>query len=726
VRPVARFPRSCPFVPIVCSVLIVVLALSDSSPIPVRGVAAEAMAESPVDLPRLLTDPATWWMVDSNSTLLTATWVGVDPDCSFSSAWYRWTLDNESDGAALSTTLGSATNLTAGADESGTVIVRVTGLAVLDCANESTTVLGHAVSNVSVEPPLTIDQFATLQNPSEPGTPVNFTANVTGGRPPYSIRLEWGDGTLLSENVSGPGQVLFNHTFSPGSFVPHLYASDSSGMAAQDSVATPVVVGSGLIAGIVSNRSEVDAGISVQFHASALNVPPGSSYDWACPEPSPPAGFDLAGQQNFDCEFPEPGPAEAVFEVYPPGGLAPATAYFPIRVLPLPRLVPITPNITGELGSTAWFAFNLTGGVPPFDVSWTETGSPDLGTLEVPSNGLVIFPLRARVAGEFWLDVRVIDSDGAPSANSSVRLVVNSSLTGSATSARAENPLGIEVAVATAVTGGVPPYVWCVSSSVSPVNDSSPFGTLPTMGTFLWWGVFNSTAGTSGTLVVLDSAGAVWTETFSIEGLSPFTVRAAIESGGLAPPGSFVVNLSATGGLPPFALGIEATDGQIWNRTWTSYGDISWLFSSEVAGNLTLTLSVRDSVGSEVNSTWEVQVRSVPAGGPSASVPSGPLETLGAAVGAVVLAGILYALWQRHRHRPTTAPSPDPVGVLRNIIEPAEGSDRTTVELLAEEAGVPLDMARRTLDHLIAEGTVLTEASSDGGEVVSWARPTPS
>ena len=63
---------------------------------------------------------------------------------------------------------------------------------------------------------------------------------------------------------------------------------------------------------------------------------------------------------------------------------------------------------------------------------------------------------------------------------------------------------------------------------------------------------------------------------------------------------------------------------------------------------------------------------------------------------------------------------------LRGIIEPAEGAERFTVELLAEEAGIPLAMVRSTIDRLVSEGTVRSESGADGEEVLSWSpEPTP-
>jgi len=65
------------------------------------------------------------------------------------------------------------------------------------------------------------------------------------------------------------------------------------------------------------------------------------------------------------------------------------------------------------------------------------------------------------------------------------------------------------------------------------------------------------------------------------------------------------------------------------------------------------------------------------------------------------------------------------VKVLEGILTPADGAERVTVELLAEEAGVPLDTVRSTLTHLIAAGRVRSEVSPEGMEVLAWSTSSP-
>jgi len=91
-----------------------------------------------------------------------------------------------------------------------------------------------------------------------------------------------------------------------------------------------------------------------------------------------------------------------------------------------------------------------------------------------------------------------------------------------------------------------------------------------------------------------------------------------------------------------------------------------------------------------------------------------------AVVAALLAAGATVAVLLRRRPSVTALPSPDPVAVLREVIEPSDGVDRGLVEMLAEERGVPSEVVRSTLERLKADGTVRSGRGSDGEEVLAW------
>jgi hypothetical protein len=94
---------------------------------------------------------------------------------------------------------------------------------------------------------------------------------------------------------------------------------------------------------------------------------------------------------------------------------------------------------------------------------------------------------------------------------------------------------------------------------------------------------------------------------------------------------------------------------------------------------------------------------------------------VGVFLGVTGLALVVARL--RRRGPPAETPPSDPELVLERLISPSDGVDRFTIELLAEEEGVPIAVVRATLDRLIADGRVRSESDPDGGEVLAWEFP---
>jgi hypothetical protein len=712
--------RACPLVATAGSALVAVLVLSSWSAFAPTTSRLPPIAPEDLTSPRLVVDPSQWWMADGNTTVLTAAWTDVGPECMLTPEWFRWTLANGSVGLELSPVGGASTNLSAGPTPGGVATVVARSLAYLDCGTSASQVSGFAESNITLVPPLSIRDFAPLADPVAPGSPVALTAEVSGGEPPYTYRLSWGDGSSTPGALRTAGFLEGNHTFASGRFAPQLFVWDSAGLFAQSGIGSPLVVDSGFSAGILSNRSEADVGVPVELNATAIGVPSGATFDWACPQGGSALRLASRSSDEFSCTFVRPGGANATFFVFPGGALAPASATYPIRVQPDPSLCATSTNVTVELGQPAWVMFNVTNGVPPFELSWVETGSTFVGSVEVPEDGLVEIPLRPTIAGEFGLVARAVDSDGIASQNSSMRVAVEPSLAVSTIGGHFDNASGVGISISASVTAGVPPYAWFLAPSLDPLNESLGNGTLEAVGSFRWSGVFDSTGGMILDIAVVDGAGTIWCESEVFDTLSPFSVRTSVTAGPLSAPGAFVVQVRVSGGLPPYSLNVTASDDQSWIRTWNAVGNTNWTLSGASAGNLTLELSVADAAGHAMDVNTSVDIRA-----PPVEAPGAPSSLAGDAVGgalvAVVAALILYWAIRRGRSSKSSPPPPDPVAVLRGIIEPADGADRSTVELLAEEAGVSLDVARSTLDRLIATGTVLRDRDADGGEAVSWS-----
>ncbi len=82
-----------------------------------------------------------------------------------------------------------------------------------------------------------------------------------------------------------------------------------------------------------------------------------------------------------------------------------------------------------------------------------------------------------------------------------------------------------------------------------------------------------------------------------------------------------------------------------------------------------------------------------------------------------------WRAWFLRERKPVLREARDPVAVIRGIIEPCDGIDRPTLELLADEEGLGRDLVDRTLARLRTDGTLRYERGPDGEEVFAWAHP---
>jgi hypothetical protein len=337
----------------------------------------------------------------------------------------------------------------------------------------------------------------------------------------------------------------------------------------------------------------------------------------------------------------------------------------------------------------------------------------------------LVLPIDPARPGSLEVVARVVDADGTTTSNTTARLSVDPPLNDSVSSVRSPDSSGENLSLAGTVLAGVPPFLWVVAPGATPVNETTPAGILDAPGWFDWSGTYSTEGWTNVSVLVVDAAGSVSTATVDLEAVPPWEGNLSVAPGTVPTPGTFELALSFTGGIPPFSVLVNASDGERWNRTAPSDDPISWNLSAQGSGLLGLQILVLDALGAELEWNRTIDVAPPPATDASSAPPPAPLSTAVAAI--LLVAALLGAggyLYRRHRGRAPTVASPDPVAVLRGIIEPADGADRATVELLAEEAGIPLTVVRSTIDRLVGTGTIRSEATHDGEEVVSWV-PTP-
>lgn len=708
---------------------------------------AAPVSAGPSDL-RLTVDPASWWMVAGNSTRFEAAWADVPPGCTNAPVSFRWSVVAGWAEGTVSPVDAPIVDFTASSVATGTAEIEVRSVTVVTCANHEVAASQNATTTVTVVVPPKLGPLAFSTDPVGVGVPTNLTGSLLDGEPPYRVWVTWEDGTFSEFNLSNPGPFSLLHVFPAGRFASSVTVEDSSGLTTNGSVVEAEYSGTNLTVGIETARYSTEVGAPVAFTGTMLDPPAVYSELAACSgtgltaSPPPRFPYSVGGSTtNFTCTFSAPGTAEVTYEVIPSGDdLPPATATLalPVRA-PLGLGVALARPST-EVGIPATVAVEVSGGVAPFAVHWGLVGRPNGSNTTLVADGTLLVPVNATIAGSFGITVVVEDAIGFEVGNSSVQLSVDLALNASASVATSIEPGGPEVYLAGAVTQGAAPFLWFVAPGVRPVNDTAPEGNLSVISEFAWTGQLLYEGNASIGVGVLDADGAIWWADLPVRPVPPLEGdgRLTVIPGNETP--LLVVNLTVRGGLPPFTVWANSTGRSEGNSSVTADGSYSWSWPVNATGTVREEVTVVDRIGARWFENTTVTFPPAPPGAPSPAPPSSPspsptgptsasangagisAEVAGITTLALLAAGGLAVYWrQRRAARAPAPPAPDPVVVLRQIIEPADGVDRTTVELLAEEAGVSLAVARATLDRLVTEGRLRSETGSDGEEVYAWS-----
>jgi hypothetical protein len=739
---------------LLCSTLLAVLALgvpvgvgSPPLPAPFSGAlprAIEVALEN--ESPALVIDPPSWWMVAGNSTHLSATWADTPPACTATPVWYRWSVvDGWSEGV-LAPTAGASVNFTAASVATGTARIEVRSVMVVTCGETETTVYRAAMANVTVVVPPAISGLIASRDPVPAHGLTHLTGTLSGGEPPYHLRVDWGNGNLSEVDLATGGPFDLPHRFASGNFSPAVAVEDSAGLFANATVEEPVYASAGFDVGIETASPVAEVGVPVEFTGSITDPPPAFSELDSCSDsssdPAPRPTDPDSANVSFSCTFSAPGLAPVDFEVVPIGDNVPvATASLSLLVEGPLRLQVDLGGSPAEVGRPAVAAVTVSGGVPPFALGWQVSGNASSSQGELAGDGTMFVPFWPSEGGTFALAVRATDSTGASVGNGSARFLVDSPLAASATVGADPGPGGADANVSGSVLHGVGPFLWFVSPGLRPSNQTSPNGTLAFVGEFSWSGVLPFEGNSSLTVGVVDQDGAFWSATYALPLLPVLSASAALESSPANHSAILWLNLTVRNGLGPYAIWSNFSDGISENLTLRAGGLVGTApLTVNQSGAIDVEVSVVDRLGIRVttNASVNASFLSPPPVPPPSPPPSPPTPLpaasasapvaqewgyiVGGTVAAILLAAAVVYLWRRRqRARLPTRPEPDPVAVLRRIIEPADGVDRATVELMAEESGVTLPTVRATLDRLIEEGTLRTETGSDGEEVMAWS-----
>jgi hypothetical protein len=706
-----------------------------------NAVTHSSVVASGVDL---AVDPPSYWMRSGTNVTLEAVWTSGSPLCRVTPLWYGWSVDSGNATGFLNNTSGPSTTFIADSFDSGTVRAVARAVAEVDCGANQTVIDRTNEANLSVVAPISLSGIAFGPSPLFPGDSGNLDGTIVGGDPPYRLDVSWGDGTRSQLQLPGPGPFSASHQYPAGEFVPSVSAGDADSDLVNASVEETVSVGNGLEVGILPARIGAEVGVPLQF----TGVAEGPSQDLTplvdCSNATLGSAETTANATVFSCTFTSPGTAEVLFGEFshrPGGPSASVVLYEPVVDPPTVSIEPV--DSTAEAGGADPMRVGVSGGVMPISLSWNLSGNLSSGQTTLWSDGDGVISLSLPTAGDYAVGVQASDALGGTDANGTGDLRVDAPLKANATGASMLLTDGAYAEVGVDALSGCPPFSWWVVPDLPPSTGSAGAGVLATVGQFTWNGSYAIEGNLTFTAGVTDECGAAWQTEFEISLVPRLSALASVKPAPSSSNETLAVNLSIQGGLPPYRVSANASDGESWNRTLLSDGAYEWLLATDGNGSLLVVISVADSLGDVVATNLSVilvspvhpTTPSPPAEPPPPSTtPGSPTNSSDPSLtdsSCIPIAVFLFAVaavsvvvigWRRRtRNGSRDGPGPDPVATLRRIIEPAEGAERFTVELLAEEAGIPITEVRSTIDRLISERRIRSESGADGEEVLSWS-----
>ena len=720
------------------------LAIPRPSPAPLTNGLRPWVAGSAVTL---AVDPARLSLVPGASASLVGVWSGVPANCVGTALWFRWSSGPGLFSGTLAPLNASSVRLEATLPAPSVGEARLDSALAIRCGSNQSVIEDVATASVSVMAPLEIANLSAAPDPVAALAPVVLSGWIVGGAPPLRLTVGWGDGTLTVVNLTSAGRFSLVHAFSAGSFAPTVIVVGAEGQQASATVDEPVYASAGLAVGIGSRSLVAEVGMPARFSGVILDPPSLFGLSESCGDTNtPPSAAADSGVEarNFSCTFVAPGVAAVGFAVTPASGSATVAATLEEPVA-APLALSVSSRLSADAGTSVDVSVNVTGGAWPIQVTGWLSGTETPVVRTVDGDGRVTLPFVADRVGSFVLSFSASDALGAVSGNATARLVVTPMLAvvANATASTAANATG--VVVTGTVEQGTDPFGWAVVPSIVPIEESAEHGMVTSLGEFEWRGSFRLTGNLSVCVGVVDAQGfTTWTNLSLVIAAPPpppsppLTVSGTMEPVVIDSSTQWVLNVTLQGGTPPFTLWWNDTVGDRQTFSAPADGTDSWRLPVVANGTLDATLSVVDRLGDRARSNLSAVAPPAPPASPGTAptappTPSPPSATADAgsgpaflrwtvlAIGAAAFLGGWVVWHRRRRSRSAPAPEPDPVEVLRTIVAPADGVDRATVELLAEEAGVSLPTLRTTIDRLVAEGTLRSETDRDGEEVFAWS-----
>ena len=692
--------------------LAILLPLLATLPAPIQALHVGAGAPSTVAL--VITPsvrPATTGATDT----LSASWGPLPPACNATAQWYRWAVVAGSSAGRLRSDAGANVTFIATAQISSNATVEVTAALAVACAGATSSLVGHAHLTLAVSAPLVVSGIRVSPDPAPADGEVTLAGDVVGGEPPYFVAARWSGGEGATALVPRAGPFAVGVVLGAGTYHPTVSVRDTTGAVATGSLGAPLLVTDGFAISVVPGSAVADTGVPDLFSIASTGATGPLQLALDCGNGSPGMPVPGTPPATYECIYGTAGTraVRAVgSETTPP--YAAASTQRNVTVTAAPVVAESGGEKVGEVGEPLSLPVELTGGVPPFTVAWHLVGTALSGSEPVQYDGAIPLAYAGTRVGTDTVMVGVTDALGDSSSVVPIVVVLFPplSVAMTATGGLANGTPSLDLAGT--IAAGAPPYDWTV---VPDGENASTFGgVLLLPGPFAWSGAVVSEGPVGATVYVVDAAGGLFVAPLSATPVAPLALGPlSVTFAG----GAWNLSFAIEGGLGPYQVWVNASDGSAWNGSWTDPGVRYVTAPFPGGGHLILTVVVVDRIAAVARASGTFA-------GPSTSGPVGPWAAVALAAG-IAAAAIVLLWWvvPRWRRRAAAAAAPPPAGpdveaTLREIIAAVDGTDRATVELLAAEAGAPVEEVRRTLDRLIADGTVRSGPGDAGEEILAW------
>ena len=709
-----------------CAGLLLLLALPTMSTPSIadlpngRSPAVAPITEPSVPAPNLTIALPEFPQKGTANTTLTAEWGAPPTGCEVKPMWAEWYLPSPSSasGTFLSPdraqTLLVPTNLTEGITEVG-----VRSDANLECGAANRTLASIAFANVTTYATLSVVNASV--DPSAASAPglVQFRGVVAGGRPPYLLGVDWRDGTYTNRTLYAPGPFEVPHLYTNGTFLLRWGILDADRIDVRGTIPQPVEVTNETALAINASLPLAEVGVPIAFHGWVQR--PGTNRGAAIACGTDPLVDPEYFVTNVTCTPTAPGSLPVTFKVGAPVPNFVAQKTLNQTVAPSVSVF-VRPESAGvDAGTRTYLRVTIVGGVPPFQVYCSSFTGPVAERADAPADGSFLIPWTPRAPGVAELNASVTDSLGVTERSPTVRAVLARTPELVLQPTVVVGPAVSTVTIGATILGGTSPAFWGIQTSSTVLSTTTPSGTTSN-GSFAWSGTTTSEGVATFVAELTDPAGSVVVSPVSVA--LPLALAMVGLNGTVPTSGTAGVDLSLTisGGVPPFDLWVNSSGSELWNGSDPAEGPYFVVVDWNLSGPVTASVTVEDARGVRVVGNLTVA--------PDHSITAPPFtsESTQASVAPELVAGSFIAgaaglAWVRWRRRepPAIRSPPDPESVLERLLRPADGADRLTIELMAEEEGVPLEVVHETLDRLVREGRVRSEAEPDGGEVLAWA-----